>query len=70
MPRLEIGVQRRGERMKYYWCNRCDIPLPKNARQKREGARGWVCPTCGIGLPRHSIEIIQETPDIEEVLVE
>jgi DNA-directed RNA polymerase subunit RPC12/RpoP len=56
--------------MKYFWCSRCAKPLPKTHREKRVGTKGWVCPTCGTGLPRHPIEIISETPELEEILVE
>jgi DNA-directed RNA polymerase subunit RPC12/RpoP len=54
--------------MKYYWCTKCDKPISKNQRDKRVGSKGWVCPMCGIGLPRYPVEIIDERPDLEELL--
>jgi len=54
--------------MKYFWCTKCNVSIQKNDRQKRVGTKGWVCPTCGIGLPRHPVEIINEDPEWEEVL--
>ena len=54
--------------MKYYWCTKCKKPVPKNDREMRASGRGWVCPTCEVGLPRYPIEIIDERPDLEELL--
>jgi uncharacterized protein YbbK (DUF523 family) len=54
--------------MKYYWCNKCGQAVPKSERQVRAGKRGWVCPRCKIGLPRYPVEIIDERPDLEELL--
>lgn len=54
--------------MKYYWCSRCKEPVAKNVRIKRASGHGWLCPDCRIGLPRFPIEIINERPDLEELL--
>lgn len=54
--------------MKFYWCTSCKAPVPKNIRIKRAGGRGWLCPDCNVGLPRYPIEIINESPDLEELL--
>ena len=56
--------------MKYYWCSKCSKAIPKSDRKKRASTRGWLCPECQIGLPRYPIEIINERPDLEEVLVD
>ena len=59
-----------GKRVNYFYCSKCAAFVTENDRVPREGTKGWVCPKCGIGLYKRRSHIIEESPDIEELLAQ